>query len=99
MSTKVTKRAVEALFSYTNKRISANTEVSGLPNRMLLLLHHNCIAKLEQGKLYIRSGGYETQTTKERLNGLPGVSIYQKDFQWYLNDKIWQDTDQWTAII
>ena len=28
-------------------------------------------------------------TTKERLNGLPNVSIYQRNFQWFLNGKAW----------
>jgi hypothetical protein len=30
-----------------------------------------------------------TTTTKERLNGLNGVNIHQKDFQWYLNGEAW----------
>ena len=28
-------------------------------------------------------------TTKERLNGLQNVSIYQRKFQWFLNGKAW----------
>ena len=39
--------------------------------------------------LYICDGGYQSVTTKERLNALPNVHIYQKDYQWYLNDKKW----------
>jgi hypothetical protein len=30
-----------------------------------------------------------TNTTKERLNGLTGVNIYQTNFQVFLNDKAW----------
>ena len=41
--------------------------------------------------------GYNTQTTRERLNGLPNVSLTQKDFTPYLNgEKI--DTYEWYAI-
>ena len=41
------------------------------------------------GRLKISNAGYATVTTKDRLNALPDVSIYQRDFVWYLNDKPW----------
>ena len=37
----------------------------------------------------ISNAGYKTATTKDRLNSIPGVSIVQKDFVWYLNGKEW----------
>jgi len=37
----------------------------------------------------ITNAGWQSNTTKERLNGLSGVSIYQKNFQWFLNGKPW----------
>ena len=40
-------------------------------------------------QLYICDGGHQSVTTKERLNALPNVNIYQKNYQWYLNDKKW----------
>ena len=40
-------------------------------------------------ELWITSAGWQTNTTKERLNGFNGVNIYQKDFQWYLNGEAW----------
>ena len=48
------------------------------------------------GALYIRDGGWQSNTTKERLNGLPNVYINQKDFQWYLNGEAW--SGEWTLI-
>tara|TARA_Y100000592_G_C5381110_1_gene273463 strand:+ start:530 stop:898 length:369 start_codon:yes stop_codon:yes gene_type:complete len=39
--------------------------------------------------LWITAAGWRTNTTKERLNGLNGVNIYQKDFQWHLNGEAW----------
>jgi hypothetical protein len=53
--------------------------------------------KLSGGHLYICDGGYQSVTTKERLNALPNVHIYQKDYQWYLNDKKWDGNN--TRII
>jgi hypothetical protein len=48
------------------------------------------------GALYISDGGWQSNTTKERLNGLPNVSVHQKNFQWYLNGEAW--TGNWTLI-
>ena len=52
-----------------------------------LILHGHIIAKRENGRIFISNCGYETNTTKERLNGIllkMGVSkIYQKDFKWF----------------
>ena len=53
-------------------------------------MHNNVIAEMTQnGELYITSAGWQTVTTKERLNGFPSVNIVQKDFQWFLNGEAW----------
>ena len=39
--------------------------------------------------VFINTCGYRTTTTKERLNGLSGVHIQQKNFVWYLNGNKW----------
>lgn len=39
--------------------------------------------------LEITNAGWATNTTKERLNGIPGVSISQRKGIWYLNGKEW----------
>ena len=91
---KITKQAVDALFSGRNFK-AGNTKVEN----GTLILHWSAIAKIENGKLFVRSGGYETNTTKERLNGLPNVNIYQKNYQWFLNGIEWQDSSQWTEVI
>ena len=51
------------------------------PVLIQLLLHGNVIAIYnEDGELWISSCGYQTATTKERLNGLPDVHIVQRNF-------------------
>lgn len=61
----------------------------------IMSLHGNDIAikcinkKTGDERLYITNSGYFSNTTKERLNGLKCVNIYQKRFKWYLNDKLW----------
>jgi len=58
-------------------------------NTRILLLHGNVIAQSVDGILRIQTAGYNTATTKERLNGFPTVNIVQKDFQWFLNGEAW----------
>ena len=63
-----------------------------------IYLHNNNIATLEadNGRLTIRDCGWQTVTTKSRLNCLlralvgPGHGIYQKNFSWFFNDRPWE---------
>ncbi len=66
-------------------------------NTSYMALHGNTIAiyKHSTGELSITNAGWESNTTKERLNGIidtmtVGVDrIYQKNWQWYLNGNTW----------
>lgn len=99
MSRKITQESCNA-FHLGRKFKKANMEVevenvilsSGGNNytRVAMYLHGNCIARYNHDgkwKTEITDAGWSTTTTKERLNGLDGVSIYQKKWVWYLNGK------------
>tara|TARA_R110000787_G_scaffold173946_1_gene286521 strand:- start:860 stop:1171 length:312 start_codon:yes stop_codon:yes gene_type:complete len=88
---KITKDAVNAFLNGKNFKRS-NTQVVVTGDRVTLLLFDNAIATMAHDELHITHCGWKTMTTRERLNGLPNVSIYQKNFQWYLNDKAWDGT-------
>lgn len=90
----VTDKVVGAFMSGMPARVS-NTATDG----KILKLFNNPIAKWENGKLYISSAGYQTATTKERLNGIPGVSVNQKQGMWYLNGKGWINNESWTEVV
>ena len=88
---KITEESVDA-FLNAKKFKKANMEVEVLPNVTILKLYGNKIAYMyndPERTLSITNCGWETTTTKERLNAIPGVSIFQKNWQWYLNDKQW----------
>lgn len=89
---KITSQAVNKFYSKENFNQS-NTEVfySKSQNTSYLSLHGNTIAILhhDTNKLMISNCGWQTNTTKERLNGLKEVNIHQKNFVWYLNGKEW----------
>jgi len=55
-------------------------------------LHNNLIAVVANNRLHIRTAGWESNTTKDRLNGLLQYfdlpySIVQRNFIWYLYDE------------
>jgi hypothetical protein len=55
-----------------------------------LKLHGNTIAIIDRlGVLSISNAGWASNTTKERLNGLPNVRINQKNWEWFLNGESW----------
>ncbi len=81
---KITKQIVEA-FIEGRPKSGKNTSTDGEK----LYLHGNCIAEKIGKELHISNAGWFSTTTKERLNGLPHVSIYQSKGRWYLNGVEW----------
>jgi hypothetical protein len=68
----------------------SNMEVTREGTIYYLKLHGNKIAaRLEDGRMWISNAGWDTPTTKERLNGLPGVNIIQRNWNWILNGMQW----------
>ena len=53
-------------------------------------LHGNTIALVNENSLTLFDGGYQSNTTKSRLNalltkfGIDGERVFQKDYQWYV---------------
>lgn len=90
MSRKITQQAVNA-FMTNGSYNSSNTKVSPANNDNYLYLHGSIIAirNFETNIIQITNGGWFSNTTKERLNGIPDVSIQQKQGVWYLNGNVW----------
>ena len=88
---KITKESIDA-FLNAKKFRKSNMDVEVLPNVTVLKYQGNSIAyRYNDPKktLSITNCGWFSNTTKERLNGLPNVSIIQKNFIWYLNGEEW----------
>ena len=55
-----------------------------------VFLHDNLIAEITDTDMMIFDGGYQSTTTKSRLNALcsefciTGEGVFQKDFAWYV---------------
>ena len=86
---KITQEAIRA-FENNREFKRGNTQViiEGLWTYLVLHGHKIAGTCIFDGP-WVDACGYKTNTTKERLNGLEGVNIHQKDFVWYLNGHEW----------
>ena len=66
-----------------------------------LWLFGNKIAEIRRDGLWITNAGWDSVTTKERLNGLTGVDIRNRRGTWILNDRPWSgewvNVDAWNS--
>jgi hypothetical protein len=93
---KITREAVDKFLSKTPFSKS-NMKVEDAGGIFKLKLHNNTIAVLDEfNMLSISNAGWRSNTTKERLNGLPNVRINQKNWNWYLNGQEWDGA--WTRV-
>lgn len=87
----ITQYAIDAFLDARHFK-SSNTQVIVKPNVTILVLHGHSIAYRyndPEKTLSITNCGWFSNTTKERLNGLPNVSIQQKKGVWFLNGVEW----------
>jgi hypothetical protein len=68
-----------------------NTQVVSYTNSADVFLFGNLIARIGETWIELFDGGYQTATTKSRLNailaehGCPGEYVFQKNYQWFIN--------------
>ena len=95
---KITEDSINAFRNKRNfNRQNMSVFYSKSEDTSYMALHGTTIAiyKHFNGELSISNCGWESNTTKERLNGIIdtmtyGVKgIYQKDWVWYLNGNTW----------
>ena len=86
---KITKESIKAFYNREPFKKS-NMLVENIEGVTKLKLHNNTIAKLdENNKLFITTAGWNSVTTRERLNGLSEVRLGTKKGQLYLNNIPW----------
>lgn len=68
-----------------------NTEVITCSHVSDVYLHGNLIARIGETWMELFDGGWQSNTTKSRLNallqahGCDGEYIFQKNFEWFIN--------------
>ena len=81
-----------AVQSGTDFRL-ANTSVSHHEGVAIVRLHGNKIAEIGDDFMTLFDGGWQTTTTKSRLNALmaelghDGERVFQKAFQWFIQQE------------
>ena len=72
---------------------SANTAVVNADGISVVLLHGNKIAEVGDDFVRIFDGGYQSNTTKSRLNAIINEfccaftdGVFQKNYQWFVRD-------------
>lgn len=88
---KITKESVDA-FMNAQPFKKDNMVIEVQPNVTIMYLFGNIIAYKyndPEKTISITNAGWQSNTTKERLNAIPGVRINQKNWEWYLNGNKW----------
>ena len=68
-----------------------NTMVRTVDDVAHVYLFGNLISRIGEGWIQLFDGGYQSKTTKSRLNavlsanGLPGEYVFQRNYQWFVN--------------
>ena len=78
---------------------SANTQVQYEEGNCIsrVYLHGNLIAEIGEGFIKLFDGGWQSNTTKSRLNailsehGIAGEGVFQKNFEWFI--RLWNGTE------
>ena len=72
---------------------SSNTQVTTEDGVSYVYLHGNLIAEVDDNGIKMYDGGWQSNTTKSRLNAIINEfcnaftdGVFQKDFCWYIRD-------------
>ena len=96
--TSLSMRKIETLMNVaiTNNNefwSKANTSVETIDGVSFVRLHGNLIAEVGEDFIKLFDGGWQSNTTKSRLNailsehGIAGENVFQKNFEWFV--RLW----------
>ena len=97
---KIESQMIQAIEDNTNWT-SANTCVTLEDGISKVYLHGNLIAEIDENSLKLYDGGYQSNTTKSRINALcdafavAGEGVFQKNWTWFI--RLWNGTEFFTT--
>jgi hypothetical protein len=95
------ERLMNAAITEGRNWSSANTSVTMNGKIAEVRLHGNLIAEVSDECVTLHDGGWQSVTTKSRLNailsqhGLPGEGIFQHKWEWFC--RLWNGTEHFTV--
>ena len=84
------ERLMNAAISDSKDWKLANTEVVNVDGVSKVYLHNNLIAEVGDNFIKLYDGGWQSVTTKSRINaimtehGIAGEGVFQKNYQWFI---------------
>jgi len=87
---KIESQMIDAINANKNWSSGNTTVKTDDANISRVFLHGNHIATIDDDSMMIMDGGWQSNTTKSRLNALcdefciAGEGVFQKDFTWYV---------------
>ena len=87
---KIESEMVAAIYKNKNWKSGNTMVMTDDANISRVFLHGNHIATIDEDSMMIMDGGWQSKTTKSRLNALceffcyKGECVFQKDFKWYV---------------
>ena len=95
------ERLMNAAITEGRNWSSANTSVTMNGKIAEVRLHGNLIAEISDECVTLHDGGWQSNTTKSRLNAimsehcLPGEGVFQKEWEWFC--RLWNGTEHFTV--
>ena len=92
---KIERLMNDAISASTDMKLG-NTKVITIVDTSFVYLHDNLIAMVTDDAVEVYDGGWQTTTTKSRLNAIlkvhaiKGECIVQKNFKWYVHKFVGQ---------
>lgn len=70
----------------TRRKVGNNTYAEILQdNSVAITLHQTVVVRIfEDGTYKLSNGGWQTVTTKDRINQYSPVRVYQRNFEWFV---------------
>ena len=84
------ERLMNAAISESKDWHNANTSVETIDGVSYVRLHGNLIAEVDDNGIKLYDGGWQSNTTKSRINailtehGIAGEGVFQKNYQWFI---------------
>ena len=81
-------KMVKGKTSASRRKLGNNTWGEIRPDgSVAIILHSTPVVTIHPNDTAtLRSGGWETHTTKDRINKYSPVKVYQKKYRWFLSD-------------
>jgi hypothetical protein len=80
-------KMVKGISYRTRRKVGNNTYAEILHDGSVgIMLHSTYVVKIHADNTYtLQTGGWQTSTTKDRINQYSPVRVYQRKYEWFVN--------------